>query len=366
MGEAQAPGGGVAEEHRQAVGSPDSEEDAPRHGTGPPIGLRACTVALGRGDSAPVNLAQEPEPRGGGSPEKSALGCLLGEIAGGSKGEAVTEARDGVEQGRGDPQTVSCGPLIVYAAPVLHRLLFLLFALFILTAVRAWSLAPPTNLAQLAGENLEFRIRWGVIPAGRASLEVLDDGNGQLRFRARAQTLPLLNAIYPVKDLIESKISLPGPQVLRYYKKSKEGWGKTREREVLFEPAGGVARAFQDGEKLKTLNVPPEVQDPLSCFYAYRTAVVEDDQTFNLDITDGKKLITGTVSIVGRETLKTEAGTFRTVIVEPKMEGIGGVFRKSPNARILIWLTDDQWRRPVKLQSEVVVGSFTAELVSVR
>jgi len=251
----------------------------------------------------------------------------------------------------------------MYALPVFHRVLFIACALFAMSAGWGWCLTPPPTLAQLAGETLEFRVRWGVIPAGRAFLEVIGDADGRLRFRARAQTLPFLNAIYPLRDVIESRVSLPGPQVLRYYKKSKEGWGRPRENEVLFDPEAGVARYFRDGKPKKTFAVPPDVQDPLSCFYAYRTSAVMDDRIFNVDITDGSKLITGTVSIVGRETVETDAGTFRTVVIEPKMEGIGGIFRKSPNARILIWLTDDEWRRPVKIQSEVVVGSFTAELV---
>ena len=54
------------------------------------------------------------------------------------------------------------------------------------------------------------------------------------------------------------------------------------------------------------------------------------------------------------------------MLVEPKLEGIGGVFKKSPGARVLIWLTYDARRLPVKLQSKVAVGHFTAELTKVR
>ena len=69
--------------------------------------------------------------------------------------------------------------------------------------------------------------------------------------------------------------------------------------------------------------------------------------------------------VLDRVVVKTPAGTFNTVRIEPKIEGVGGVFKKSPGARVLIWLTDDRWRRPVKLQSKVVVGHFTAELVEI-
>jgi hypothetical protein len=47
------------------------------------------------------------------------------------------------------------------------------------------------------------------------------------------------------------------------------------------------------------------------------------------------------------------------------MEHIGGVFQKSPGAKLQIWVTADEWRLPVKIESKVVVGSFSAELDSV-
>ncbi|MHB8766718.1 MAG: DUF3108 domain-containing protein, partial [Deferrisomatales bacterium] len=134
------------------------------------------------------------------------------------------------------------------------------------------------------------------------------------------------------------------------------------ESEVRFDPAAGVARYFKAGAHQKDLPVPPDVLDPLSCLYAYRLLDLPADQEARLDITDGKKLVSGTVTIRGRERVETPVGTFDTVLIEPRIEGIGGIFRKSPGARILIWVTDDAWRRPVKLESEVVVGAFTAEL----
>jgi len=51
--------------------------------------------------------------------------------------------------------------------------------------------------------------------------------------------------------------------------------------------------------------------------------------------------------------------------VEPKMEGLTGVFQKSPKARILVWLTDDKRRLPVRLKSEVIVGAFTAQVTAI-
>ncbi len=211
-----------------------------------------------------------------------------------------------------------------------------------------------------------FRVRWGVIPAADAVLSVKDAGGGNLVLEAEARTLPYLNVIYPVKSRVESLVIPPAPTVLRYAKSAREGWKGRRKVVVRFDPALGVAVYSRDDGKYKTLRVPSGVQDPLSVFFAYRTRAVPDDGEVRFDITDGKKVVAGRVRVLGREDVRTPAGTFSAVKVEPIIRGIGGIFKKSPGARIFVWLTDDGRRMPVKLESEVVVGSFTAELVSVR
>ncbi|MDW7710315.1 MAG: DUF3108 domain-containing protein [Deferrisomatales bacterium] len=238
--------------------------------------------------------------------------------------------------------------------------------ILVLLAVQASpALGPPPSLEALQGENLEFDIRWGIIPAARASLEVTPGGDGLVTLRAKARTLPYIDTVFPVRDLVESTVRLADLSVLRFYKKTREGRSRSREDEAVFDPETGEVQSFRRGKPRGTLLAPPGVQDPLSSFYAFRTMALTSDDTVSIDITDGNRLVTGTVSVLKRETVKTPAGTFRTVLVEPHIEGVGGVFRRSPGARVLIWLTDDGWRRPVRLQSAVAVGSFTAELTRI-
>jgi len=244
-----------------------------------------------------------------------------------------------------------------------HTFTTLLFILILLAASPLMA-DRPLDTEIFAGEKLEFRIRWGFITAGAASLEVSEDSEGWMTFSARAQSLPVLDAIYPVRNLMESTVELPGVKTRRYYKRVKEGWGKERDEEMLFDPAFGHVRHFKRGKLRHEVKVPEGVQDPLSCLYWYRIQPAKGTLPVYVDIADGSRLVTGSVSILRKERVETPAGTFDTVVVEPRMEGIGGVFEKSPGARIFVWLTDDARRMPVKLQSEVMIGSFTAELTA--
>ena len=224
---------------------------------------------------------------------------------------------------------------------------------------------PPT-LESMVGERLEFRLRWGVIPAADAQLEVLptDDAN-RIMFRASAETLAYVGMIYPVREVIESTVGLPGPKALRYAKTGRQGREKHRDQEVLFDLETGTAQYRRNEDLRDPIEVPPDIQDPLSCFYVFRTLPVPESGAVSLNVSDGKKVVHGVVKLIGKETVETPAGTFETVIIEPELEGLGGIFKKSPGARILIWITDDDRRMPVKMQSEVSIGHFTAVLTKV-
>jgi len=54
-----------------------------------------------------------------------------------------------------------------------------------------------------------------------------------------------------------------------------------------------------------------------------------------------------------------EAGTFRTIVVEPLVRE-GGLFKAE--GRIVIWLTDDERKLPVRVNTKVIIGSIDTEL----
>jgi len=226
----------------------------------------------------------------------------------------------------------------------------------------AAALSPPADPRELVGEKLEYEVHWGFIPAASASMEVAATDEGSLKYTAKAQTRKYIDSIYPLRNYLESIVSMPELKAFSYSEKIKEGWKDRREVRVNFNVEDGRAEYFKNGRKNKTIEIPPEVQDPLSCLYAYRALALPDDAEVDLTISDGKKVVKGKVVVLRRETIETPAGSFKTVVVEPKVEGVGGIFKKSPKARVLVWLTDDEWRTPVRLKSKVIVGHFVAEI----
>ena len=63
----------------------------------------------------------------------------------------------------------------------------------------------------------------------------------------------------------------------------------------------------------------------------------------------------------GKETVSVTAGTFNCIILEPLVQE-GGLFKSE--GTIVVWLTNDALKIPVKVKTKVLVGSIDAELSS--
>jgi hypothetical protein len=56
-----------------------------------------------------------------------------------------------------------------------------------------------------------------------------------------------------------------------------------------------------------------------------------------------------------------EAGTFRCIVIEPLVVE-GGLFKA--DGKILIWVSDDERKIPVKVATKIPIGSIDTELTS--
>lgn len=218
------------------------------------------------------------------------------------------------------------------------------------------------------GEKLTFRLSWEFIPAGEATLEVkpprMLDGQPVLHFVMTARSNAFIDTFYKVRDRIEAFADAELSRSVLYRKQQREG-SHHGDIEVRFDWTAGTARYSNKGEPKDPIDILPGTFDPLSAFYCARHVALQENATIELPITDGKKVIMGRIKVLRRETVTIDDRTYDTFVVEPDLQDVGGVFRKSPDAKMYLWLTADHRRIPVRIESEVVVGSFVGELISI-
>lgn len=215
-------------------------------------------------------------------------------------------------------------------------------------------------------EKLTYRIRWSFLLAGHTTLETKKgkeiDGEPTIHFVMTTKTTPFIDNFYKVRDVIESHAARDLDHSLRYTKKQQ---GKTkRDIVVTFDRQKGLARYENFGKSRTPISIRPGTIDPLAALYYIRWADFQNGPLIERPVSDGKYNEIGKAMILRREQIHVPAGTFQTVVIKPSLEKVRGVFEKSKNSTLLLWITDDANRRLIKAASSVSVGSFVAELIA--
>jgi hypothetical protein len=217
------------------------------------------------------------------------------------------------------------------------------------------------------GEKLFFEVRWAFIPAAEGVLEILPmetlDGVKCYHFAMTSRTYEFIDVFYKVRDRIEG-FTDEGMTRSVFYKKTQDGKRKRR-ISVNFDWERLEARYSNFDERAKPISILPGSFDPLSVFYAFRLFQLKEGAELKASVTDGKKCVLGGAKVIKREKIKVKDTLYDTFLVEPDIEQLSDVFEKIKNAKFQLWVTADGASIPVRVKSEVLVGSFVAELVSI-
>ncbi len=222
------------------------------------------------------------------------------------------------------------------------------------------------KLPFLPGEVMTYKVKWAFIPAGIATLRVGSitemRGNRVHHFILEAKTYPYIDVIYKVREKVESYTDMERGMSI-FYRIIRRGHSK-KDVSVLFDWKNRRAEYIKDGRTEKSVPVLKGTADPLSVFYIFRCMKLDINRVLKRPVSDGKKCVIGIARVIKKETITVSSKRYSTYLVQPEIRHIGGVFKKKKGSKLLIWVTDDQRHIPVRIKSEVAVGSFTADLIS--
>jgi hypothetical protein len=224
----------------------------------------------------------------------------------------------------------------------------------------SWWYRKIENHAFGVGERLEFSVRYGKLPAGTAVMEIPEiidfDGYDCYEIVSVAHSNNVVSVFYKVRDTVKTIVDVDGIFPRKFWKKLREGGYKT-ERTTLFDQKNHLA--ITDSDTIPTYTF---VQDAFSSMYYARTQELIPGQDLFIDNHTSKKNFPLTLKVLKKEKVKVPAGEFDCLVVEPVMRA-EGIFKAK--GRIWIWLTDDQYKMPVLMKTEVFfLGSISARLKS--
>jgi len=238
------------------------------------------------------------------------------------------------------------------------RIIPVIFAFSIL-----FSYAPITSAFNIP-EKFEYDLTWTGIKAGTSTLEIVDEGEN-IKIISTAKSADWVSVFYTVEDRVETiltkKTAIPFiGQPANYRVKIREGRHR-RDKEVIFrQDISKVTYIDHLGNETHEFDVPQFTLDPLSSFHLVRTMRLVVGEPVYVTIFDSKKVWNVEVQVLRKEKITFPGGTVNTIVIKPLMKSEGIFYKKGD---IYIWLTDDEKRIPVKLQTKVVIGSVTATLV---
>ncbi|HUP46671.1 MAG TPA: DUF3108 domain-containing protein [Thermoanaerobaculia bacterium] len=231
-----------------------------------------------------------------------------------------------------------------------------LCALVLLVSVTASAAAVDEVFA--AGETLDFNLHWARISGGSARMTIAPVNGERYRITSIGKSSAFFSRFFKVRDEIESIVSRDDFSTLQFHKLLDERGRKKDELTVIDDEKNVAIR------KGKLIELPGRVSDPLSLIYYLRKLELKPDETYEFTVLADGNLYQVHAVVTGRETITTPAGRFRCVVVEPKMGAAAGVFRDDQN-RLQIWYSDDAHHLPVRIRSDVKIGSITATLRSI-
>jgi hypothetical protein len=215
----------------------------------------------------------------------------------------------------------------------------------------------PCHVLRSKKEKLFFDIYWLGIYVGKAVFEAINDKDA-LRITSRANSASVISTFYKVEDFAESLI-IKG-RAAHFRIKQREGRYRS-DKETIFDVSNGKITYFDylKGKKNER-SIEGVVWDVISGFYHLRSCPLIIGKPVYIDVFDSNKLLKTEVSVLRRETISVSGrGEVNTVVVKPDLKS-EGLFHKKGD--VFIWLTDDEDRIPVRVETKVPIGRVVAEL----
>lgn len=227
-----------------------------------------------------------------------------------------------------------------------------------------------------AGESLAYEAKFSKIIKGIAvadlnfTVENTPD-NRDFLIKSNAATKGSLLKLFSKKFVqkFESTVSGADFAVKRTVKRDEQG-DRVRESEALFDyQAKKVIYIETDPNDAArpprqiASPIPADTQDLVTAIYTLRRLPLAIGKTFEVAVSDSGLVYKIPVRVVAREQQKTILGKKWCFRVEPELFGANRLIEQKGS--MILWITDDERRLPVRAQINLNLGRFEVKLKKV-
>lgn len=220
------------------------------------------------------------------------------------------------------------------------------------------------------GEKLTYAVTWSVFPAGEVTSWVSASGSGSgdaYEINATARSSDVVSLLYNIDNAYHATVNPSTLCSLQIEKTINEG-RRHKQTHIVFDNATHEAVLDEKdlgkaGHPIKHAEnpIPGCVEDIVTAFYYLRRQPMQVGGKISVPVNDGSKTHTVIVDVQAREQIKTPLGLRYAFRLEPR--ALGDLYKKK--GRMLIWISDDPDRLPLRIKAMMLIGTITGTLESV-
>lgn len=223
------------------------------------------------------------------------------------------------------------------------------------------------------GEKVVLSVRYFKAQAGELTLEVkpLVEVNGRKAYRwfTGLKTTGMFSRFYTIDDWAETLVDFETlvPSVFELQVKESaqlkngKGYFDTNTLKAVYVEKKYTEKKGHQ-EKHQKWDLVPYAQNVFSAAFYMRVFTYEVGKEYKFTVSDDEKNMTFKGKALRKEKIETEAGIFDAIVVKPEFE-VDGVFK--PVGDIFFWLTDDDRKLIVHIESEIKIGTLVMDAISV-
>jgi len=215
--------------------------------------------------------------------------------------------------------------------------------------------------AYAGGETLRYTVSWLGIEAGEIVMRIrkIADSHEAFALEVTARSAGLLEVFYPVEDHFRTIVNGPMRLPSRHEMQQKEG-RRVNNKVTKYDQDRFRVSYRKNDEPAHVYQLNGPMHNEFSSFFFMRALSFTGDAPMIVPTFADKKRHEVVVVVQGKEEQESVLGKKKTIKVQPHLT-FKGLYEKIGDP--LVWLTDDAWRIPIRIQAKIIIGSLTAELV---
>lgn len=220
------------------------------------------------------------------------------------------------------------------------------------------------------GEEIVLGVSYFAVEAGKFKMEIMPmvevNGKKSYHYRYTIKSSPLFSMFYSVNDIAETFVDYE--TLLPYsYEVHVDESKQVRETRTYFDQKNLKATMWDKkqkrGEKVENRkiewNLMEYPQNVFSVAYYLRNFTLKVGKKLKVNVGHEGKNIVMTAEVLRKEKLYTKLGAFDTFVIKPQFD-VEGKFK--PTGENFLWLTADDRKFVVRLESKIKIGSIVGEI----